>query len=308
MYFLQKGKLRSFNLGKWLRSRYDQLLSANYKKKEMYVFSSDADRCLMSASCVLAGMYNTSRGTEWLPDFPWEPVPIHTRPLDDDPFIAMWAPCPMWDKRYADLKKTKVFQDILKKYEEIVKYVSEKTGWKNIDDLEYFRTLYEVIYAYNEHNSSYIPSWVRLGDKDIVTHLAGLSFAMEAYTPELKRLVAGPFLHTLFGHLDTFVQNKDHPKFVMLSGHDTTVSEILHTMDCFNYVPPEFSSTVLWEMHKKPNGHFFVRMFYRTSTKIDELDKLKLPGCDYDCDYADFKKLLRSFDIDEEEWMKECKN
>lgn len=187
-----------------------------------------------------------------------------------------------------------------------VQYVSEKTGWKHIDDLEYFRTLYEVFYTYNEHNSSFIPSWVRTGDRELVTHLAGLSFAMEAYTPELKRLVAGPFLYTLFGHLDKFVQNAEHPKVILLSGHDTTISGILNTMECFNNIPAEFSSTVLWEMFKKPNGEFFVRML-RTSTKTTVLDKLKLPGCEYDCEYNTFKKLLSSYTIDKEEWIKQCK-
>ncbi|VEN39541.1 unnamed protein product [Callosobruchus maculatus] len=54
---LDKGKLRHFRLGQWLRSTYADFLPAKYNRSDVHVFSSDVDRALMSAQCNLAGLY-----------------------------------------------------------------------------------------------------------------------------------------------------------------------------------------------------------------------------------------------------------
>nr|CAH7742760.1 unnamed protein product [Callosobruchus chinensis] len=54
---LDKGKLRHFRLGQWLRSKYADFIPVKYNRSDVRVFSSDVDRALMSAQCNLAGLY-----------------------------------------------------------------------------------------------------------------------------------------------------------------------------------------------------------------------------------------------------------
>lgn len=265
----------------------------------------------MSAACVAAGMFKPIGNEAELPGVleSWDPVPIHSRPRDEDPYLSMLAPCPKWSENYANLKKTEVFNNLFEKHSNLTKFISNKTGW-DVDDLEYFRYLQKVLYIYQEHNSYFIPSWIQStskGDKETIEHLAGLSFAMETYTEKLKRLSAGPFCHMLLEFLDNGVRKRNHLKFMILSGHDTTISGVLNTMGCFDNVSPEFSATVLWELYKQVSGNFIVRIFYLKSTlPVLKIEALKLKGCALDCDYGTFKTLISTYAVNRERWRKEC--
>lgn len=264
----------------------------------------------MSAACVHAGLFQPPESAELLPAVLrfWDPVPIHSRPEMEDPYLAMLEPCPKWTVDYENLKKNEFYTNLFQKHSELFKFVSNKTGWY-IDDLEYFRYLYKVLYIYKEHNPSLIPSWIEHMDKnDIKTieSLAGLSFAMETFSPQLKRLSGGPFIYKLFEYLDKFVHTNDPLKMVTFSGHDTTISAVLNTMGCFDNYPPEFSATVLWEVYKNYCGNYFVRMFYLKSTKPAKLEPLKLRDCSFDCEYSTYRDLLTPYIVGRKAWEMEC--
>lgn len=46
---------------------------------QLYVQSTDTSRTLMSATALLEGLYPSTEAALW------DPVPVHTRPLDKDP-------------------------------------------------------------------------------------------------------------------------------------------------------------------------------------------------------------------------------
>lgn len=77
---LQTGKRQEYELGLWLRQRYDSLLTEHYSPETFYIQSTDVDRCLMSAESVLAALYPPRDGQRWEPDLNWQPIPIHTTP------------------------------------------------------------------------------------------------------------------------------------------------------------------------------------------------------------------------------------
>ena len=51
---------------------------------QLYVRSSDVDRTIMSAECVLTGMYPTIPQQSWNPDYRWQPTSQHTVPQGED--------------------------------------------------------------------------------------------------------------------------------------------------------------------------------------------------------------------------------
>lgn len=73
------------NLGKNLKTRYYKLLPPNgrYTKDSMFVVSSAAERCIMSAASFMAGLLPPLDNRNELP-IPWQPVPINSIPRDRD--------------------------------------------------------------------------------------------------------------------------------------------------------------------------------------------------------------------------------
>lgn len=82
--YTQIGKYELYELGRYLRSRYNGFLNTTYTSEDVYVFSSDRDRTLMSAACCLAGLYPPQGEQVWNPEINWQPIPIHTVPRNLD--------------------------------------------------------------------------------------------------------------------------------------------------------------------------------------------------------------------------------
>lgn len=304
-YYLQSGKLRQYNLGKWFRDRYDNILSRRYLKKELSVQSSNFDRCLMSAASNLAGLYNLSGNDMWLKNFPWEPVPIHTRTEENDPYLAMSQSCPRHEKLLNDLKEhNEIFQELPKKYRKEYEIVANHTGWNVAVDN--FQGLYSAFYVYAMHNKSFIPAWAYLLNKTNFVYLAGLSFASETFTDDLKTLKAGPFYHNLMQFFDLSITGEQSPKFLMLSAHDGTVVAALQIMGVYDFEPPEFTSTVIWELHMDEDGSYFMKIYYKKPSR-EELTELKISECGYPCNYNNFSNIVGKYIVDERTWKKMCK-
>ena len=74
-----------YELGRWLRVRYNTLVGPDWVPEELVVRSSDTDRTLMSAACNLAAFYFPKHDDERFDKhLPWMPTPIHTVPVPQD--------------------------------------------------------------------------------------------------------------------------------------------------------------------------------------------------------------------------------
>ena len=74
-------------LGKFIRNRYQNLLSETYNRSEIFVRSTDVDRTLMSAESNLAGLYPVVNPLA--EDVPIQPIPIHTVAIETD-YVCVW--------------------------------------------------------------------------------------------------------------------------------------------------------------------------------------------------------------------------
>jgi lysosomal acid phosphatase len=87
----QIGKYQHYELGQWLRQRYNEFLPEVYSREDIYVRSTDVDRTLMSAASNLAGLYPPEGDQKWNKNVDWQPIPIHTVPEKMDEVLCYTA-------------------------------------------------------------------------------------------------------------------------------------------------------------------------------------------------------------------------
>lgn len=136
------GKLRHYQLGKYLRKRYFKLLDdGRYSPDKVYVQSSNKDRTMLSAAANLAGLFPPEKDQIWNDEMPnWLPVPIHTLPIELDHIVAAERPCPRYKKAFNEQLTSPEFRAIVKTTKKYFKLIEEKTGYKNVTFFQLFST------------------------------------------------------------------------------------------------------------------------------------------------------------------------
>ncbi|XP_023331571.1 prostatic acid phosphatase [Eurytemora carolleeae] len=277
---LNRGKLRHFELGQWLRQRYFGFLGDVYDENEIYVRSTDVDRTLMSAEANLAGLYPPTSNQRWNKDLAWEPIPVHTVPQSEDALLSSHADCP----RFTELQEQLLVS-------EDFRYLSDY--------------VYDTLKIETEMNFTLDPWTKSVFPDGKFAELKDFSFLVDTYTPELRKLKGGPFLKEMIEHLDKFKSGELDPanrKVFMYSGHDTTIAPILHTLDVFDPpIAPAYAATILFELLEK-EGVLSLQVSYKNESGDPFI--LTIPGCTQRCPLDKLKVLLAP--MIPEDWRAEC--
>lgn len=296
------GKAEHFQLGQWIRARYDGFLSSNYSEQEIYVRSTDVDRTLMSAQANLAGLYPPQGYWQWNHNIDWQPIPIHTVPQTEDYLLSSHADCPRFVQLHEEIEQGKFMQDIYDENKELFQYISTNAG-ENITDIVHLDYIFDTLLIESIYNKT-LPEWTKSvfpGGK--FEELRDLSFTIDTYNHEMKRLKGGPFVKEIVQHFDQVESNNLNPpnrKMFMYSGHDTTVAPILHTLGVFDIKAPPYASMIIIELFDRSG--LVVRVSYKNTTDQPPTI-LTIPGCDELCPLHQFKDLtesVRPVDVREE--------
>lgn len=106
--------------------------------------SADLSRAVMSANAILAGLFPPKGNQVWNRDLHWQPIPVHTRPVEIDPFLSDGGfPCPAYDYYYSKVLSSEAFGRINDTYGPIYQYLSQSTGTV-IDNPQKLRLWYDA--------------------------------------------------------------------------------------------------------------------------------------------------------------------
>ena len=300
---------RHFMQGQWLRERYSGWLAANYSRAEIVVRSTDVDRTLMSAQSQLAGLFPPSGSQVFDPSLPWQPIPVHTVPQEQDYLLSSHAHCPRFEELQAAIETGEFMRGLYIENKELFQYISEHVG-ENITDIVKLDYVYDTLLIESENNFT-LPAWTRsVFPGQQFKQLRDLSFTVDTLTQELKRLKGGPLVKEMLSHWDQLQAGTLDPemKVFMYSGHDTTVAPLLHTLGVFNTIAPPYASLVLVELLDRGAGPLVKVSYRRVACNLYYPDlkavncrndsslppfPLTLPGCDHLCPLEQFRQLTR---------------
>uniref|UniRef100_A0A8C6AUP0 acid phosphatase n=1 Tax=Monodon monoceros TaxID=40151 RepID=A0A8C6AUP0_MONMO len=267
----QLGMEQHYELGQYIRKRYEKFLNKSYKHEQVFVRSTDIDRALMSAMTNLAALFPPEGISVWNPSLPWQPIPVHTVPVSED----------------------RDFIEILPKF----------TGYHDQDLFGIWSKVYDPLFCEGVHNFT-LPSWATEDTmtKLEISELSLLSLYGIHRQKEKSRLQGGVLVKEILYHMKSATQPLNHRKLIIYSAHDTTVSALQMALDVYNGILPPHASCHLTELYFE-KGEYFIEMYYRNETQ-HEPHPLTLPGCTPSCPLTKFAELVAP--VIPQDWSTEC--
>lgn len=293
------GISQQYELGKFLRLRYNTILNNSYRPDEIYIRSTDSDRTIMSAQSNLAGLYPVTNDELWNGSHTsWHPVPVHVVPLEKDKLLRYpIKDCPKYTQTMDLIHKSKWFLDHERNYSNFYRYIQKNTG----STYPYnFRNIWEVednLFCLNS-NGFPLPSWVKSSDLKTLKFLNSLDMGTMftdvdyKYRNSISRMQGGVLIKEIIQNMLKHVNGTSTYRAVAYSAHDTTLAALLVALGNYDWVQPDYASCVMMELHKDPNG-YFVEMLYRRHN--GSMTNLKYYNCSsMSCPFDEFVKISQA--------------
>ncbi|XP_058467681.1 lysosomal acid phosphatase [Malaya genurostris] len=300
----ERGSQQMYSLGKNLRPRYYRLLPPNglYSKENMYVISSYAERCVMSAQSFMAGFLPPLENTNPLP-IPWQPVAINTLDRDRDTILAQRKPCPRYEQSLQRLMSypPKDIRDLNERSEALYKTLSRSTG-QNISTILDVELLYNTLEI--EKNAGLeLPDWSETIFPEKMLPLAERSLALFTETPLMKKIKGGAIVSEL---LDNMLKKRagilmPERSIFVYSGHDVTLVNLMRALNVIDQTTgkPEFAATIVFELHHSItfDDDFEVKVVYYFNSEDKYPKELHIPNCGDPCSLTKFNQLMEPIHI-----------
>ncbi|XP_041973708.1 venom acid phosphatase Acph-1-like [Aricia agestis] len=301
-----EGKRHAYNVGEYLRKRYDGFLSELYLPEEISIRTTDFARTKMTVLAALAGLYPPNRQQKWNYYLNWQPIPYDTRTVTEDD-LSVYKSCP----KYASIK-TKVYDvpevhERIEENREFLKNLSSNAGYefKGTSDMYFFNNLVHSL----ENVGVKLPQWVQ-DAKPKITELTSLEFECEFYTPELKRMGGGVALGE-FVEASRAIMSGDssQPKVHLLSAHENSVAGFMAAAGVFTKPhQPSYGATFSLELRRNVTTSKYGVMAVYSAQPGGPGVQLPIPGCEGQtlCDFDTYLDLRKDIYISRDEYKKEC--
>ncbi|KAJ7383669.1 mitochondrial acyl carrier protein [Desmophyllum pertusum] len=289
----QIGMKQEYELGKFLKDRYVkeyQLLNSSYMFKEIYVRSSDMDRCIMSAQTQLNGLYPPQGKQIWRDNLDWQPIGIHVVPRAEDYLLRpLDYKCPRYDELMEKSRQNKEYVDMAKRNKEVLAYISMHAQTKVT--LENAYQIHDTLFCEKSHNLT-LPAWSTNGTTwEAVRNMNDFDMMWCFNTPEKAKLTGGSLVGAIVNNMKDYLKSTSK-KLHIYSAHDTTVAALLSALKVFDGISPAYSSAVMIELFSDEidsKKNLTVRIIYRYGqSNVPRV--LKLSNCPEVCAFDDFIK------------------
>lgn len=296
-------KLNMYNLGTYLRERYDKFLGNVYSNKIMKTRTTEFPLSQISAELVNAALWPPSELQKWDNDLNWQPIPFEYTKMENDTLL-LGTYCPRF--KIEELKAEKYMEKIISHHTPLFYYLSNHTGMKitKPSDVEF---LYNVLKTKDAYNLS-IPFWAidTFPDGEIYNATL-LQYDLLSMTTVQKQLNGGTFLKEIILNALKYSQGiiTNDRKIMMYSGDIRNIIGILKAMNLWSpHIPSEASSLIFELYFNNVTSKYGIMINYYTGIHEENII-LTLPECSEICPLNEFSTILfDSIPIDEDSLCK----
>lgn len=282
-----KGKIREFQLGALLRTKYSKFLGGHHTYGSVYAYSSDVDRTKMSLQLVMAGIYPPTIGEEG--NIRLSPIPASYVPniVDNIMFSSL---CPKYIKEYSRVSNLPVIRKEILKNKDLLSYLEEHTGLNmKINPLLQIYKLHHFLMSQISMNIA-LPEWATENVRNKIEKLVALEYNILSYNTLMKRLNGGFIIKEFLQNLNK-PENASAPKIYVYSGHELNIAAFAKAHDLVEPKLPAFGSAIIVEKLRNHNGVAHIQMHLWTGV-TEQLITYKIPKCEKICPYNKYLKLI----------------
>jgi len=268
-----RGMVQEYDLGGSLRAQYlkQHLLPKHYQAGSLLAYSTDWDRTLMSAQSFLQGLYPPPTGP--LPNG-FQPIPIH---------IFSQAKPSSADKNA--LIGNQVWQ------EKQVQYATRLSQWSALTNLP-LKTIEDAVSLgdalfINQYHHIENPKQLTDSDAEEIIQLGTWVWVNFYHNYLMAHRVGDDSLDKISHWLEESTAANQPLKYVLWSGHDTTIAALLTLLDIpWDKIPP-YASDLNFSVYANTPSPPFIKITYNN-------EPVKLSNCSSDpCTLKDFIDLTR---------------
>ncbi len=276
----QKGVHQEIALGKNMRQQYVyryHLLPEKYNPDTMYVRSTDMSRTILSADAFLMGLYPPAKRS------PYDrPIPIHVVALDRDKLLVSKPKKNIFSLVYLYYLYQKNWHE-MSPPESKLDYWSKQTGIP-ITNFKKLGQLADNLYI-RELNHIPLPNGISNEDANEIISLDERVMLKAFEVKQITDPMGEEFLKTVKNYFDEAVHHSSSLKYVLLSGHDSSIMSVMNTLDSPLDKAPPYASRVNFSLFEE-NNQYYVKITYNNKP-------IYIRKCGSErCSLLQFEKLL----------------
>lgn len=298
-----KGKMEVYEIGRFLRNRYQNFLGDYYSPDEYYAQSTDVDRTKASSLLLNAGLWPPKTIQVW-GNLDWQPIPVYAEPLNQDMLLLVRKPCAAYHIERDLVIASQEIQQLLSDYQPLFDSLTEYTG-NTVEDFDDVQDVFSTLKAEEEFNLT-LPEWTKEFYPDQMLEPTIFSFILNAWNDKMNRLKGGLLLKKIINDWETKLNGtlaQQSKKAFSYVGHDSTIVNFMRTLKVWDSQYPDYGITILLEFSEDITGVHGVEVFLRNSTLVPPY-KLTVPGCESFCPLTQLVELTR--DVVPDDWEEEC--
>ncbi|KRY86756.1 Lysosomal acid phosphatase [Trichinella pseudospiralis] len=302
------GISQQYQLGRFLRHRYENFLPKNYSSHEIFIRSTDVNRTLMSALANLAALFEPTSDDMWNKNLSWQPIPVHTVPRDLDNVLNLEAKCPAAEKLQMEVWHSDEAMSIVKTNEALFELLRLNTGLP-MNTLEEISTVYDPLHCAHKHvkkiheDKHSLPNWVTDEIYEDITRLFNISTTFWCSSEKVKTFRGSYLVVDIIERMKRKASYVDENlKFYAYSAHDETLIGFLEHMRVYNAtMVPTYASMILIELLEL-RGKYFVQIYFKNGN--NSVMPLELKFCPHPCSLKKFEKNFKN--ITPLDWFSAC--
>ncbi|KAG6453202.1 prostatic acid phosphatase isoform X2 [Manduca sexta] len=296
------GRRTAYQLGKSIRKRYGDLISAHYNRSEIFIRSTDSTRAKMTVLTAMAAVYPAG-DDNWSDSLPWQPTPYTMVPARYDPNLAS-INCPTLinassGKTYATSPAMERYTDVLNQWSELIAFNITATP--------------SLAYSIYDIYKSQISLGVPLPDElqalmPEIEEIAGIALDISMGDDDHALLAAGVYMNDVVTAMTSAASGDVSQPLRIYSAHDANVFVVMAASRVTpRQVAPAYCSSFTLELRKRTDtGAYVVLPVYQASPDAEPVH-LQVEGCSaLLCPLDEFVSITKPFVLDEDTWRENC--